>query len=70
MPPARAFAGQVANAARRDGIEIVRRLVDEQHARVSQQRPGKDEPLLHPVRERARPAVADVSETDRLQQLE
>ena len=48
-------------------IQVVCRLVDEQHGRVHQQCPGKREPLLHPVRVRPdrRPGVR---ETDRLQQ--
>ena len=58
---------QLVHLARGDRVEAGRRLVEEQHLRVAEQRPGERDPLAQPLGERAAGIAGPLSEVDRAQ---
>ena len=60
-------SGRACRASRR--VEAGRRLVEQQQARLAQQRRGDPEPLAHPVRVAADPVLGAVGELDDLERL-
>jgi hypothetical protein len=65
----RQFAEQAAEPADAIRVEPVERLVEDQHARVTEQRPGQAEPLAHAEREPADAAARDVGQPDQAEHL-
>ncbi len=69
-PRAREILNQLAHDARRRRIEVVRRLVDQQHGRIGQRGSRDREPLLHPVGVVADALVGGVLEADGAEDLQ
>ena len=68
-PSAAMCPQQVAQPAHTRRVEPVRRLVQDEHLRFSQQRGGQPQPLSHPEGEPADPAAGGVGQADLLQHL-
>ena len=69
-PPGIAQAMElVPHATAEQRVDPGRRLVEEQQRRVVDQRAGQLEPALHPAREAAGAAAADVPQVDELEHL-
>ena len=62
-------ADLVAHPAAQTLVEVAQRLVEQQHLRLADQRPGQRDPLLLAAGERRRRAVGEIGEADHVQRV-
>ena len=65
---ARELAERLVEQHHTRGVERIERLVEDEQLRLVQKHAAETETLLHPARERAHPLVADIPETEPLEQ--